>query len=67
MAHGTYNAFIALFPTFVLEPDALQTRWWIHQTLLLVVGALFLLRVTRHGVADRARGTVAGRSGPAHS
>jgi uncharacterized protein len=64
IAHGTNNAFIALFPTIVLQPDALQTRWWIHQTLLLVVGALFMLRLTRRGATDRARGARAGPSGP---
>jgi uncharacterized protein len=67
IAHGTNNAFIALFPTIVLEPDALQTRWWIHQTLLLVVGALFMLRLTRRAIVHRDRDTTAGRSGPAPS
>lgn len=48
VAHGTYNAFIALFPTLVMEAEVLQTRWWIHQTLALVVGALFMLRVAKN-------------------
>jgi hypothetical protein len=47
VGHGTSNAIIALFPTIATEADASQVRWWLHQTLLLVVGALFLLRVTR--------------------
>lgn len=47
IAHGTANAFIPLFPTFVMEWDVLQTRWWIHQTLTLVVGALFILRLMK--------------------
>lgn len=52
MVHGTYNALIPLFPTIAAEADASQARWWLHQVLLLVVGALFLLRVTRtRGVA----------------
>lgn len=46
VAHGLYNAFIPLFPTLVMESDALQTRWWIHQGLILVVGILFMLRLT---------------------
>lgn len=47
MVHGTYNAIIPLFPTIATDADASQLRWWLHQTLLLVVGALFLLRVAR--------------------
>jgi len=47
MVHGTYNAIIPLFPTIVTEEDPSQVRWWLHQVLLLVVGALFLLRVAR--------------------
>lgn len=51
IAHGTVNAFIPLFPTVVMEPDVLQIRWWIHQLLLLVVGALFLLYYVWRGHA----------------
>jgi uncharacterized protein len=47
MVHGTYNAIIPLFPTIATEPDASQVRWWLHQVLILVVGALFMLRVVR--------------------
>lgn len=47
VAHGAYNAYIALFPTLVMEADAAQPRWWIHQSLVLVVGVLFMLRVAR--------------------
>ena len=54
MVHGTVNAFIPLFPTILTDADASQVRWWLHQVLLLVVGALFLLRVARRrGVGDR--------------
>ena len=56
MAHGTYNAFIALYPTIATETDPSQVRWWLHQVLLLVVGAMFLLRVAR-GHVPRARAT----------
>ncbi len=55
MVHGTYNAFIPLFPTIATEADASQVRWWLHQVLLLVVGTAFLLRVAR------ARGAGGGR------
>lgn len=30
VAHGTYNAFIALCPPITFETDAVQTCWWIH-------------------------------------
>ena len=54
IAHGAYNAFIALTPTLVMQSGVVQTRWWIHQTLLVVVGVLFvvyLTRSSRRGVA----------------
>ena len=47
IAHGAYNAYIALLPTLVMEPGVTQTRMWIHQALLLVVGALFIRNHTR--------------------
>jgi membrane protease YdiL (CAAX protease family) len=53
IAHGTVNAFVPLFPTIVMEPDVLQIRWWIHQTLVLAVGVLFMLHFVR---SSRARG-----------
>lgn len=53
IAHGTINAFVSLFPTIVMEPDVVQVRWWIHQTLVLVAGVLFMLHFTWRG---RARG-----------
>lgn len=27
----------------VMQPDAVQVRWWLHQSLVLVAGALFML------------------------
>jgi uncharacterized protein len=57
VVHGTYNAFIPLFPTLVMEPDVLQTRFWIHQTLVLLVGILFMLRLTKNrGAISENRG-----------
>ena len=50
MVHGAYNAFIPLFPTIATEEDPSQVRWWLHQVLLLVVGAVFLWRVARRRV-----------------
>ncbi len=71
VAHGAYNAYIALFPTLVMLPDATQTRWWIHQSLVLVVGILFMLRLTRRrgrGAGERRavqRHLATGRGGDA--
>lgn len=58
VAHGTYNAYIALFPTLVMAAGVAQPRWWLHQSLVLVVGVLFMRRVARRrgamrGTADR--------------
>lgn len=53
VAHGAYNAFIPLFPTLVMFPGAPQARWWIHQSLVLIVGTLFMLRLTRRREARR--------------
>ena len=47
IAHGTANAIIPLFPTLVMETDVAQTRWWLHQGLLLIVGILFILHQMR--------------------
>ena len=47
MVHGAYNAFIPLFPTIATDADASQVRRWLHQVLLLAVGAPFLWRVAR--------------------
>jgi membrane protease YdiL (CAAX protease family) len=51
IAHGTANALVPLFPTIVMAPAVAQTRWWVHQTLLLIVGVLFML----HHVRSRAK------------
>jgi hypothetical protein len=63
VGHGTSNAIIALFPTIAAEADASQLRWWLHQTLLLVVGALFLLHCSWHAWQNHAasRRTRSGR------
>lgn len=47
IAHGTYNAFIPIFPTIIMEAGSIQTRWWIHQIIILIVGTLFLLSLTK--------------------
>lgn len=52
VAHGTINAVIPLFPTLVMASGVAQTRWWMHQTLLLILGVLFML----HHLRRSARG-----------
>lgn len=47
IAHGTANALIPLFPTLVMEAGVAQIRWWVQQTLLLIVGVLFMLAYVR--------------------
>jgi len=47
IAHGTSNAFISIFPTFVMEANVIQTRFWIHEILLVVVGAIFMIALSR--------------------
>jgi hypothetical protein len=42
IAHGTINAFIPVFPTIIMETDVFQTRFWFHEFLFLIVGAIFL-------------------------
>jgi uncharacterized protein len=42
IAHGTSNAFIAIFPTFIMDPNAAQLRFWIHNLLIVVIGIIFL-------------------------
>ena len=55
LVHGTSNALIPLFPTVATVADPSQVRWWLHQTLLLVVGAVFLSRVRRTKGAEAGR------------
>ncbi len=56
IAHGTFNAFVPLFPTIVMETDVVQVRWWIHQMLVLVAGVLFMLHFTcRSRVRSKSR------------
>lgn len=60
IAHGHQNAFIALFPTFVMVQDVFQFRWWIHQLLLLAVGVLLIWRMAKldiNGIPFKTEGT----------
>jgi uncharacterized protein len=45
IAHGTINAFFAVFPTIIMDTDVFQTRFWLHEFLFLIVGAIFLLSI----------------------
>ena len=45
--HGAFNAFIPLFPTIVMQANVVQTRFWIQEIIILVVGSLFMYSMTR--------------------
>lgn len=47
IAHGTSNAFISIFPTFIMEVSVIQMRFWIHEILVLVVGIIFMIALKR--------------------
>jgi uncharacterized protein len=47
VAHGTSNAFISVFPTFVMAADVIQTRFWIHEVMILIAGILFILALKK--------------------
>ncbi len=42
VVHGTINAFIPLFPTVIMDANAVQWRFWIQQVMILAVGILFM-------------------------
>ena len=47
IAHGTSNALISILPTFIVDVNAFQLRFWIHQILLLIVGVLIIVALKR--------------------
>jgi uncharacterized protein len=47
IAHGTFNAFIPLFPTIIMEPGVSQLRFWIHEILILCIGIIIMLRLVK--------------------
>jgi len=42
IAHGYLNAFMNLFPIIIRENEAFQFHFWIHQSLLLLIGIVTL-------------------------
>jgi uncharacterized protein len=47
IAHGTSNAFVAIFPTFVMSFNVIQWRFWIHEILILLVGFVFMISMKK--------------------
>jgi uncharacterized protein len=43
IVHGTFNAFIPVFPTIIMDVDVFQARFWLHEFLILIVRVIFLL------------------------
>jgi len=46
IAHGTFNAFSALFPTIIMDLNVIQIRFWLQEILTIVVGAIFMFVLT---------------------
>jgi len=44
IAHGTFNAFIPVFPTIIMEFEVFQLRFWMHEILLLCIGVILMWR-----------------------
>jgi membrane protease YdiL (CAAX protease family) len=42
IVHGTANAFIPVFPTIIMTPGVLQTRFWIWTSFTLIIGIVTL-------------------------
>ena len=42
IAHGTFNAFIPLFPTIIMEFGVPQLRFWLHEILILGMGIIIM-------------------------
>lgn len=47
IAHGTSNALISIFPTFGQVADEFQLRFWLHETMVLIVGIFFILHIKK--------------------
>jgi uncharacterized protein len=43
VVHGTFNAFIPLFPTIIMEPGVTQVRFWLLEMLVLIAGIIFMI------------------------
>ena len=43
VVHGTANAFSALFPTIITDPDANQLRFLIYSVLIFIIGFVIVL------------------------
>ncbi|WP_460058104.1 CPBP family intramembrane glutamic endopeptidase, partial [Spirochaeta dissipatitropha] len=48
IVHGAFNAFIPLFPTLIMQENVIQTRFWIQEIIILLVGIIFMLTMTRN-------------------
>jgi len=42
IAHGTANAFAALFPWLIMADDVKQTRFWIYLVFILIIGIIIV-------------------------
>jgi len=53
VAHGTANAFIPVFPSIIMATDVFQLHFWILEFLVLVIGIIALLSVTKTRINDQ--------------
>ncbi|TVQ04332.1 MAG: CPBP family intramembrane metalloprotease [Balneolaceae bacterium] len=47
IAHGTFNAFLPVFPPVIMETGVFQVRFWILEILMLFIGILFLWQIIK--------------------
>lgn len=47
IAHGTFNAFIPLFPTLIMELGVPQLRFWLHEILIFGMGVLIMSHLAK--------------------
>ncbi len=47
IAHGTFNAFLPVFPPVIMEADVFQLRFWTLEILLLFTGILLLWQIAK--------------------
>lgn len=55
IAHGSFNAFIPLFPTLVMQSGVTQTRFWLHEIMILCVGTLIMAVLIKKDKASESR------------
>lgn len=50
VVHGTFNAFMPVFPSLVLVPDVFQLHFWILELLIFIIGVIALSTVKKTNI-----------------